>query len=176
MEKTIRKTSQSVVDQILGYCPDLLSPKILEPSAGEGDLVEGILREIPTANIDCIELNKEKRDILKEKGFNVVGEDFLEIIPIDIGTYDIIIACPTYKNNIDVEHIKHMYKFLNVGGILISLTSPFWTVRNEEHQVKFREWLEDKDYNMVMLKDNSFIENYKTQPSMIIKIYKNVVF
>jgi hypothetical protein len=171
MDKTVRKTSQDVIDQILKHCDDLSLCSILEPSAGSGDLVEGILNKYPTANIDCVELNFEKREILKLKGFNVVGEDFLSHKPTKL--YDYIIACPTYKNNVDVEHITLMYEHLKVGGTIVSLTSPFWTVRNDLHQTLFRRWLEDKKYSMVMLKDFSFVENYKTQPSMIIKIEKN---
>jgi len=173
MEKTIRTTRQIVIDQMLSKCDSLLGCEILEPSAGTGDLVEGLLSKIPTLDIDCIELNKEKRDVLKEKGFNVVGEDFLKTIPNK--QYDVVIACPTYKNNIDIIHIMHMYRFLKIGGYILSLTSPHWTIRNEEHQVLFREWLVDKDYSMTMLEDNSFVENYKTQPSMLIKIYKNYI-
>jgi hypothetical protein len=46
------------------------------------------------------------------------------------------------------------------------------TTHNSERQVKFRKWLEEKNYSMKMLTDNSFVEDYKTQPSMIITIKK----
>ena len=65
-----------------------------------------------------------------------------------------------------------MFSFLKKGGTILSLTQPNWTIRNNENQVKFREWLSNKNYSMKMLKDNSFVENYETQPSMIIKIQK----
>ena len=65
-----------------------------------------------------------------------------------------------------------MYGLLKIGGILVSLTSPLWITNNEEHQVKFREWLADKDYSMKMLPENSYIEDYKSVPTMMIKIYK----
>lgn len=170
MEKTIRKTRQVVIDQIVSFGDTQINGDILEPSAGDGDLVEGLLRVYPEINIDCVELNKAKRDTLKEKGFNVVGSDFLNFKSDK--KYDAVIACPTYKNNVDVIHIMHMYDFVKPGGFVLSLTSPFWTTRNDDHQVEFRKWLEDKKYSMVMLHDNSFVEKHKTQPSMLIKIYK----
>lgn len=160
-----------VIDQMLNDMFKFGFPLILEPSAGTGDLVEGIQALNPTAHIDCIELNKESRDVLVKKGYNVIGNDFLSQTPNPI--YDYVIACPTYKDNIDVEHIMHMYKFLKPGGRVISLTHPAWTIQNSERQVKFRKWLTDKSYWIKMLEDNSFVENYKTQPSAIINIYKD---
>jgi len=170
MEKTIRQTRKIVVDQILKECHLTEPNDILEPSAGSGDLVDEILKIYPHLSFDCIELNKELREQLIKKGYNVVGEDFFKFKTTKL--YDYIIATPTYKDNIDVEHIMHMYNFLKKGGIIVSLTYPQWTFKNSERQVKFRKWLEDKNYYMKMLKDNSFVENYETQPSMIIKIIK----
>ena len=175
MEKTIRKTSINVVKQILNECRfsggfDCIS--ILEPSAGSGDLIDGIIQynTFYDFNIDCIELNQELRNQLKQKGYNVVGEDFFKFDTEK--RYDYIIACPNFKDNIDVEHIMHMYKFLKVGGSIVSLTHPTWTIKNSEHQVRFRKWLEDKNYYLKMLTDYSFVEEYKSQPFMIIKIIK----
>jgi hypothetical protein len=172
MEKTIRRTSLGVVQEMLHGCVFDLYDSILEPSAGSGDLIEGILQLKPfhqlNLNLDCIELNKELREQLRAKGYNVVGEDFLKFNSKK--RYDYVIACPTFKDNIDVEHIMHMYRFVKIGGHVISLTSPHWTVKNSTRQVAFREWLKDKHYQLRMLPDNSFVEDYKTQPSMIINI------
>jgi len=171
--KTIRDTSEDVVIQMLEFCPIQAGSRILEPSAGKGFLLYHMANLLPiyhTFEIDCVELNKENLEILKENGYNVIGEDFLEMKYYNHKKYDYIIAAPTYKNNIDVEHIMHMYKYLRRGGRIVSLTHPTWTTNNSERQQRFRKWLEDKDYSMVMLKDNSYIEKYKTQPSMIIKI------
>lgn len=170
-EKTIRNTRLRVVISLLKHCYVITNKtEILEPSAGSGDLADGIRKYHPNVSIDCVELNKEKREILKEKGYNVVGEDFFKFDTEK--RYDYIIATPTYKNNVDVNHIMDMYHFLKKGGSIVSLTSPYWTVRNNENQVAFRKWLEDKDYYTEMLPDKSFVENYETQPSMVIKITK----
>ena len=76
------------------------------------------------------------------------------------------------KNNVDIIHIMHMFDFLKNGGTLISLTYPLWIMNNGENQTKFRKWLENKNYTMKMLIDNSFVENYKTQPSIKLIIKK----
>ena len=170
MEKTIRETRQVVIDQMLSglSIPEL--SLILEPSAGSGNLADGIRRKYNNVIIHCIELNKELQMQLHYKSYPLMGADFFKIDPNP--RYDFVIACPTYKDNIDVEHIMHMYDFLKPGGQIISLTHPAWTTHNSERQVKFRKWLEEKNYSMKMLTDNSFVEDYKTQPSMIITIKK----
>lgn len=170
MEKTIRDTRKLVIEQMLFGININDNSLILEPSAGSGNLVEGILRKNKNVTIHCAELNKELRNTLIDKGFVVIGNDFLNINPNPI--YDYVIACPTYKNNVDIIHIMHMFDFLKNGGTLISLTYPLWIMNNGENQTKFRKWLEDKNYTMKMLIDNSFVENYKTQPSIKLIIKK----
>ena len=161
-----------VIDQMLKglYLRD--GKLILEPSAGSGDLIEGIYNSNSQVIVHCAELNKELKAELLREGYIVIGSDFLAMTPNPI--YDYVIACPTYRDNIDIEHIIHMYEFVKPGGTIISLTHPAWTTHNSERQVKFRKWLEDKNYSMKMLKENSFVENYETQPSMIISIYKPI--
>ena len=150
--------------------------KILEPSAGSGAIVDYISSNynIQPRDIDCVELNKEKYEILRSKHYNSFHWEFLSFATDKNyhEKYDRIIACPPFKKNIDIAHIESMYGLLKTGGILVSLTSPLWITNNEEHQVKFREWLADKDYSMKMLPENSYIEDYKSVPTMIIKIYK----
>ena len=103
-EKTIRTTSMSVVMQMLDFYNENKIFDILEPSAGEGILLDHLMsyyHHLRPSIIDCVELNKEKRDILKQNGFNVIGEDFLKLDPsVHTKKYDLIIAAPTYKNNI----------------------------------------------------------------------------
>jgi len=173
MQNTIRETRQVVIDQMMNEVELSDGISILEPSAGIGNLANGILRvnpELSVNNIDCIELNGDMCIKLNVQGFNTIHGDFLKINPTK--KYDLVIGCPTYKNGTDMDHIMHMYKFLKSDGKLISLTHPIWTVENTERQKQFRRWLSNKNYYMKMLKDFSFVENYETQPSMILVINK----
>jgi len=168
--ETIRLTRQIVIDQMLKDL-DLWETDILEPSAGYGDLADGIKKKEPNCRIDCIELNRERHNELVSRGYwEAKCADFLKVTPTKL--YDFVIATPTYKDNVDVEHIMHMYDFLKPEGKIISLTYPAWIMGESERQVRFRTWLKDKKYSMKMLEDFSFIENYKTQPSIIMEIIK----
>lgn len=171
--KTIRETSRVVANKLIELAKLTSFLKVLEPSAGEGAIVDAIMEKYPNIYpaIDCVEVNEAKCNILIEKGYNAYHEDFLNFKPFIL--YDRIIACPPFKNNVDLLHIMKMYDHLHWGGFLVSLTSPLWIVNNEHHQVFFRNWLADKKYAMQMLPDNSFMEKGKSVPTMIIKISKD---
>lgn len=143
---------------------------ILEPSAGVGNLADCIKAKNNTVNIDCIEVNENCCNILKEKGYNTIRYDFLKYNTTKL--YDAIIAAPTFKDNIDIVHIMKMYELLDKNGTLISLTSPYWLTHNETYQIEFRNWLITKNYSLKMLPDFSFIEKYKTVPTAVITIKK----
>ena len=146
--------------------------KVLEPSAGEGALADMFGLKYFDNKIDCIELNGDKCEVLRSKGYNVVHGDFL-YSPIALHNYDRIIAAPPFKGNIDLEHIIKMYNCLKPGGILVSLTSPYWVANNEMHQVEFRTWLSSKNHTLEILPENTFIERGKSVLTAIVKIVKS---
>jgi hypothetical protein len=65
-----------------------------------------------------------------------------------------------------------MYDLLDDNGIIITLTTPYWTTNNETHQVQFRKFLEDKKYTLKMLPDMTFFEKNKTVPTALLTIEK----
>ena len=167
---TIRETSGDVITRLLSHADLKEGTQVLEPSAGYGVLADGILKHNPNVQLDCVELNKANYDILLSKNHNVVGRDFFQFKSTK--KYDYVIGAPNFKDNIDVVHIMKMYEHLSENGTIISLTSPFWMIGNDENQVKFRSWLESKKFYIDMLPDNSFIENGQTVPTAIIVIQK----
>ena len=53
--------------------------RVLEPSAGRGDLLldERVNRKYEQIPVDCIEIDVRHHAALRERGFTVVGTDFL---------------------------------------------------------------------------------------------------
>ena len=88
---------------------------VLEPSAGKGDIAEGL--KDAGADVTTIEINYTLQNILKEKGFEVSENDFLE----HEKTYDRIVMNPPFENKQDIEHVKHAYKLLNPGGRVVAI-------------------------------------------------------
>lgn len=85
---------------------------ILEPSAGKGDILQGIkpyckIYSDCATIIDCVEIDPNLRAILKDKGYNVVSNDFLTFQTYT--QYDLIIMNPPFKDG-----DKHLLKALEI--------------------------------------------------------------
>ena len=174
--KTSRKTPKWLVDKMWDIVNLHIYPftgnstlKVLEPSAGVGDLILYKLSNL-LFKFTCVELNKEKIDELNKICHNNIHGDFMKLNFEE--KFDIIIAAPPFNNNVDVEHIQKMYTLLADDGIIVTLTSPYWMTNNEPHQIAFREWLKDKNQTFEMLPDMTFVEKGKTVPTGILIIKK----
>lgn len=69
-----------ISEMVRPYKSNISKLTILEPSAGKGDILDYITKEIydyEKPEMYCIEPNKELQYILQEKGYRVIGEDFL---------------------------------------------------------------------------------------------------
>lgn len=159
-----------MTQMILKYLIDKSEGSLLEPSAGPGLLTSSIANNTDFT-IDCVELNSNNvRSLLslRKQGHirHIIHADFLSITPEEV--YDYVTAVPPYKDNIDCQHIIHMYEFLKPGGTLISFTLPLWVAGIYENQRQFREWLGDKNFKIEFLED----ESYASCPKMLIVIKK----
>jgi len=112
---------------------------ILEPQAGKGDLAciargdktQAELESLAdreycrysdrdgrgSREVDCIEINPELLPVLREKGFNVVGFDWLDYAGISY--YDAIVMNPPFSNG--EEHLLKAWDFLHAGEIVCLL-------------------------------------------------------
>jgi type I restriction-modification system DNA methylase subunit len=111
--------------------------RVLEPSAGIGNIADQIKKFVD--NVDVCEQMYSYQELLKLKGFNVVGSDFLQYDKYNY--YDCIIANPPFSD--EQNHIKHAYDLLKTGGKLIAITSPHWTFANDKGSKEFREWFNE---------------------------------
>jgi hypothetical protein len=82
--------------------------RILEPSAGRGDLINALKRnEVQRgAIIHAVEINPMFQDELRDKGIAIVDSDFLAYRP-DI-PYDFIIMNPPFRNG--NKHLQHAFE------------------------------------------------------------------
>lgn len=121
---------------------------MLEPEAGQGALVDQMLKASYTNNrIFMCELMPSNVEVLKQKyaGNSRVmpihkPHDFLKV---DIfHEFDRIIANPPFTKNQDIDHITHMYRILKKKGRLVSFASKHWQTAGERKCRDFREWLD----------------------------------
>ena len=120
---------------------------ILEPSAGQGAIVDEILKVTTDGNMVCIcEKMPINRDILMKKYdgkvefLRVEDDDFLNH-PDEV-KYDSIIANPPFSKNQDIEHIQKMYTLLQEGGTLVAISSTHWEHSQNNKERAFKQWLD----------------------------------
>lgn len=136
-----------------GYC-------VLEPSAGQGAIIDAIYRAFPRSmsgpndrpcvTVDYCELMEENRQVLSEKNklssrwygsTSWQGDDYLATdIPFE---YERIIANPPFNKNQDIDHIRKMFEDLKVGGRLVSVASKHWQMSSNRKEKSFKQWLID---------------------------------
>ena len=163
-------TPPEIVKEMLGYSDrinDLDFIRILEPTAGFGNIVSGVLDVRNNLNnvgtkIDMIEINDKNRKVLNEMQkidptvLNLMEtKNFMEFVnPID---YDLIVMNPPFhlkkelnletqkKDLYDIDFVKKAYDMLKPGGELLSITSSYLSHGKRENE----KWITENGVNVV---------------------------
>jgi tRNA1(Val) A37 N6-methylase TrmN6 len=114
-------TPDNIADLMISYANIQYGDKVLEPSAGQGHIIERIHLIKPNMTIDAVEKHPLLLDELKHKqGLKVVGRDIMEYNPGMI--YDTIIMNPPFNNGNPIKHGLHCFEnLLKPGGTLVSI-------------------------------------------------------
>lgn len=123
--KDFYPTPKNIIDKMLSGLDLSRVNNVLEPSAGNGNIVEALMENAKkdyhrnrSLDIDCIEPDKNLQHILKGKDFRVVHDDFLTYDTMK--EYDLIVMNPPFSNG-----CKHLLKALKMqegnGGAIICL-------------------------------------------------------
>lgn len=111
------------------------SDRVLDPSAGFGDILSYC--KTYTDNLVAVELDKKLNTNLRNNGYRVIGDDFLEIKSDDIYNITHIIMNPPFSN--DVKHILHAWEIAPEGTCLVSLCN--WESLANDYTRERRELL-----------------------------------
>lgn len=137
---------------------DVRRIRILEPSAGAGDLVKAVVRHKGDQhNVQCVESDSVLHRRLIADGWSSYREDFLNIDPglfcvVDpkhgVDTrFERILMHPPYSSpessSAYVDHVLHALRFLAPGGRLVAIL-PVGFTHSTKHQrlLKFRRFVE----------------------------------
>lgn len=167
-------TPNKIVKEMINMIKIYPMDKVLEPSAGQGAIIEELLKLNLDTVIDYCELEEVNLHILKDKFLSEkvsqVGTNFLEL---KTGEYDKIIANPPFAKSQDIIHVKHMYDLLSKGGELISLMGTSWKYKTDKKSVEFREWLDGiKQHDIIDVPAGEFSESGTQIATCILKLKK----
>lgn len=126
--------------------------KILEPSAGKGDLAEGIKKDCRGCSIDVIELDTKLCSILTDSGFNLVGYDFLSYTTNT--EYTAIVMNPPFS-----EGAKHLIKAIELAEKQVVHSCQIKAIVNAE-TIKNLHTKERQYLHTLLTKYNASIDYY----------------
>ena len=86
------------------------------------------------------------------------------------GTYDSIIMNPPFTQGQDCEHVRHAFKFLRLGGRLVSVMTPAWQTNATKKFKAFREWLANLNFSVEVLPSGTFSESGTEVNAVILTI------
>lgn len=135
-------TPKELAEKIVALANVTDEDVVLEPSAGQGHLIESVTNK---DRIHCVEFLESHVVILRQKGYsNVTWGDFLWVTPKPI--YDKIIMNPPFGKQADIDHVKHAWDFLNDGGRLVSIMSNSFTFRTNKKSEDFKLFVQENGY------------------------------
>lgn len=121
-------TPRAVIDRVLSSISIRSEGKtILEPSCGDGRILDAIREVWPTARTLGVEVHAGRAQEARAKGHAVYQANFLEMTPDP--TYDLIVMNPPFYGRHWMKHLAHARKLLKPrtsqygqsGGILICI-------------------------------------------------------
>jgi GGDEF domain-containing protein/phospholipid N-methyltransferase len=148
-------TPKPVVEKMLNEADIQPGDKVLEPSAGKGNIADLIREREPEAHLSTIEQQSKLRQILELKGHELAGSDFLE----HDGKYDKIVMNPPFENGQDIEHVQRAFGMLKPGGKLVAIMSESPFFRSDRKGQAFRDWLEEHNGTSEKLEPGAFKES-----------------
>ena len=144
-------TPKAVRDEMLDRADIQPGMKVLEPSAGKADLADAA--KAAGGQVDVLEINTTLQDLLKAKGYELVGYDFMEY---DGSGYDRVLMNPPFEDGQDIDHVRRAYGMLKPGGKLVAIMSEGPFFRNDKKAVEFRDWLASVGGESEKLPEGSF--------------------
>lgn len=142
---------------------------ILEPSAGKGDLLRLVKGQAKI--VECIEIDTNLQAILREQGYNVIGDDFLTHDTYT--SYDLIIMNPPFADG-----AKHLLKALDLckhGGQVCCILNAE-TLRNpcDKYREKLVDLLLEHDA-VIEYVENGFSRSEHRTDVEVALVYVNIL-
>lgn len=131
--------------------------RVLEPSAGEGALVEAVAKAHTEALITALELDPVLVGVLANKftlRATIASGDFLAVTMA--AHFDRVVMNPPFGRGADMDHVTKALSLLRPGGVLVAIMSPHWTFAVHAAAQTFRGLVNDHHHIWTPLPDGSF--------------------
>lgn len=112
-------TPAAVVETVLSDLYFKQGESVLEPSCGDGRLMDGLAALGKGLCVTGIEYDPARAAECRAKGHHVQTANFLQVAPQPI--FDAVVMNPPFYGRHYLKHIRHALKFLKPGGRLLSI-------------------------------------------------------
>lgn len=149
-------TPPEVADRLIEFADIQPRHSVLEPSAGEGAIVEALVAHY-VENVTTVEIDPARHKLLRKrfpKATHIFG-DFLHWEP-GHKRFDRIVMNPPFGPHL--AHIEHALRMLAPGGTLVSVAPSSIEHREDKRHVEFRRMLDrqTRSWGAWPLPTNSF--------------------
>lgn len=130
-------TPKSVVDALVRDLRVEPTSRVLEPSAGEGAIVDALLRF--GCVVDAVEIDPGRVSRIRANPrLTVIPANFLRLAPR--AEYDAVVMNPPFCGTHWMEHVVHAFEFLRPGGVLRAVLPATAEVAETAKHEAFRAW------------------------------------
>ena len=153
-------TPEKVVARLMELAGIEPGMTVLEPSAGQGAIVQELLRVTPF--VYAIELDQSNYEVLaKITGLHrvVIHKNFLEHGHSLSAIFERVVMNPPFRFQADIKHVLHAFKFLKPGGRLVSVMSAGVAFRTNKLTTEFRRFMDEHNGTIEKLPEGSFSES-----------------
>lgn len=165
-------TPAKLADKLIGLADIQAGDYILEPSSGQGAIIDAINRNCTANRIMAIELMPTNCSIMKMSGKSAIEGDFLKLSKNLYGQFDKVIANPPFSKNQDIDHIIQMYLCCKKGGKIVTISGKHWQYASEKKCQQFRDWLSEVNAEIIEIESGGFKESGTGVATCIIIIDK----
>lgn len=160
-------TPRAVIDKMIDLAdmPEGVF-SMLEPEAGSGAILDAVKEVCPNAEMFLYERHNSLQEVLKLKGYELTGSDFMESVAEPI--FDRILMNPPFENGQDIDHVRHAFNNLRGGGKLVAVMSPGPFFRSDRKAQEFRDWFDERGGEKFDLPPGSFKESGTGTSSVLV--------
>ena len=128
--------------------------RVLEPSAGKGAIAYACADA--GATVDCYELMETNFVALSGdvRLGSVRHMDFLAQSPES--SYERVVMNPPFTKQADIKHVRHAFRFLKPGGLLVSVMAASVAFRDNKLTQDFRDLIHEHSGDIEALPDGAF--------------------
>lgn len=163
-------TPEYLGKQVVGLCDIGNEDIVMEPSAGQGNL----LKHIPKCKeIIAIEMDQHNCKVLREKGYRPICGTFEAVAEskTDLRPTKVVMNPPFFKG-LDMKHIMLAYDLLEKDGTLVAIMSENNLYYDTELTKEFWQFLKDTNAEIVEVPFGEFVSSGTMVYTVIVKIVK----